>query len=70
MVDFLEGGCVLGICTEKHPKTGAICTKLSDHVDDLDARVRQHFAFGNLKWPTLHELDPNEGWNDTVLHRM
>jgi hypothetical protein len=54
------------ICGSPHPKTGALCIKEEGHINDQDARVQQHLAAGNLKWPTLHELDPNEGFNDYV----
>lgn len=58
------------LCTEVHH--GYPCEKPLGHSDKSnDAATRQHIANeGRLKWPTLHELDPNEGYNDYVTHRV
>jgi hypothetical protein len=57
-------------CTEKHPRSGDVCELDKDHVQHSDPRVKQHRASNGVKWPSLHELDPHEGYNDVVLHRM
>jgi hypothetical protein len=58
------------LCTAPHPKTGTACTKEEGHVNSSDAQERQHAGPNGLRWPTLHELDPHEGYNDYVTHRM
>jgi len=58
------------VCMAPHPTTGAPCTKKDGHTSNPDAREKQHTAANGLKWPTLHELDPHEGYNDYVTHRM
>ena len=58
------------ICAEKHPKTGDTCNLPETHTLSPDARVQQHCVVNGYKWPYLHTLDPDEGWNDFVLHRM
>jgi len=58
------------VCMAPHPKSGSLCIKEEDHVNSSDPRIQQHVAADGLKWPTLHELDPKEGWNDSVLYRM
>jgi len=59
------------ICNAKHPKTDAVCTKNPEHVKSTDPLVQQHFAgAAGLKWPLLNEIDPGEGYNDYVTHRM
>src|SRR5271157_1126546 len=57
-------------CEATHPTTGNVCNRDKDHVQHADPQVKQHVASNGVKWPTLHELDPHEGYNDTVLHRM
>jgi hypothetical protein len=59
-------------CMEQHPRTGEGCVKQDDHnIPEKDAPTRQHItADGRLKWPTLHELDPAEGYNVAVPYRM
>jgi hypothetical protein len=61
---------MMAACDARHPRTGDSCTKALDHVFSRDPQVKQHVALNGVKWPTLHELDPNEGYNDAVLHRM
>jgi len=58
------------ICGAVHPTSGSVCTREDDHTANSDPRVQQHLASNGVKWPTLHELDPHEGYNDAVLHRM
>jgi hypothetical protein len=58
------------LCAEKHPKTNDTCTLPETHTLSSDAREKQHRSINGLKWPTLHELNPNEGFNDFVLYRM
>lgn len=57
-------------CTATHPTTGEPCIKYADHVENSDATERQHLTEGNRKWPTLHELDPAEGFNPPMPHRI
>jgi hypothetical protein len=58
------------ICAEKHPNTGDTCSLPHTHTLSSDAPVKQHRAANGVKWPTLHELDPAEGWNDVVTFRL
>jgi hypothetical protein len=57
-------------CAETHPVTGDACSLDVAHVQHSDARVKQHLAKNGSKWPTLHELDPHEGYNDYVTFRL
>ena len=57
-------------CTEIHPTTGAACAREAEHVNSPDPQVRQHVADNGVKWPTLHELDPAEGYNVAVPYRQ
>jgi hypothetical protein len=61
---------VMTICGAVHEASGSVCTREENHTADSDPRVQQHLASNGVKWPTLHELDPHEGYNDAVLHRM
>jgi len=58
------------VCKAIHPTLGASCTRDKDHVQHGDPQVKQHVASNGVKWPTLHELCPEEGYNTSVLHRM
>lgn len=53
-------------CTQTHPVTGDACTRESDHVQSPDPKEKQHHAVNGVRWPTLHELAPHEGYNDFV----
>jgi hypothetical protein len=53
-------------CAETHPTTGDVCKLDAVHSQHSDAQVKQHQTATGLKWPTLHELDPHEGYNDYV----
>jgi len=57
-------------CTETHPTTGDVCSLDAAHVQDSDARVKQHLASNGVKWPLLSQIDPAEGWNDHVTFRV
>ncbi len=57
-------------CTEAHPTTGDVCKLDVAHVQHSDALVKQHKSANGMKWPTLHELDPHEGYNDYVTFRL
>jgi hypothetical protein len=50
-------------CSETHPTTGDVCSLDRIHVQNSDPKVKQHVAANGIKWPTLHELDPKEGFN-------
>lgn len=58
------------VCLSNHPTTGDACKLDMDHVHDGDPRVKQHVASNGVKWPTLHEIDPHEGWNGPVPFRL
>jgi hypothetical protein len=57
-------------CSETHPASGDVCSLDTAHVQHSDARVKQHVAKNGAKWPSLHELDPHEGYNDYVTFRL
>lgn len=57
-------------CTEAHPTTGDVCKLDTAHVQHSDARVKQHIAINGVKWPSLHELDPAEGYNGAQPFRL
>lgn len=58
-------------CTETHPQTGEICSLKSIHSNLAnDAVTRQHVTELGHKWPSLHTLDPTEGWNGPQPHRI
>jgi hypothetical protein len=40
------------------------------HQFSPNALIKQHVAANGVKWPSLHELDPNEGWNEILPHKM
>jgi hypothetical protein len=61
---------VIVICAEKHPKTGDTCDLPQTHTASTDPQVKQHRAPNGVKWPSLHELDPAEGYNTYVTHRI
>lgn len=57
-------------CGATNPSNGSGCTLPDEHNLANDARVRQHVTDTGYKWPSLHELDPNEGWNGPLPHRL
>lgn len=58
-------------CTATHPRTGDQCTKgISHDAETNDPHTRQHEAVNGVKWPTLHQLDPGEGWNGPMPYRI
>jgi hypothetical protein len=57
-------------CTAVHPVTGDVCSKSSVHFFSHNPQVKQHIASNGVKWPSLHELDPAEGYNDFVLYKQ
>jgi hypothetical protein len=61
-----ETDTLLAVCTHVHPTTGDVCALNPNHVQDLDPRVQQHVSERGVKWPSLHELAPEEGYNDYV----
>lgn len=73
MKSFLDGGCILDggsrlgdrTCPEVHPRTGDTCVLQDSHNNPNNpAPVRQHMrADGDLKWPDIRVLNPDEGFN-------
>ncbi len=57
-------------CSETHPSLGVACSRDTAHVQHEDAQVKQHVAANGVKWPSLHELNPHEGYNDFVTFRL
>lgn len=57
-------------CLAVHPQTGDECTLPDKHNVANDAQVKQHVTAGGYKWPDLHILDPNEGFNGRQPHRL
>lgn len=49
---------------------GVTCVKPSSHASSHNPQEKQHVASNGVKWPSLAELDPNEGFNVFVTHRM
>jgi len=58
------------VCGVVHPSLGEFCVRDKDHIQHADPQVKQHVASNGVKWPSLHELCPEEGYNTSVLHRM
>lgn len=57
------------LCNATHPNTGDYCSKPGEHAQSKDPREQQHETPTGLKWPSLHSLDPTEGWNGPVPYR-
>lgn len=57
------------LCNATHPTTGDACSKPGTHAQATDPREQQHATANGLKWPSLHALDPSEGWNGPVPYR-
>jgi len=57
-------------CQEKHPQSGDVCSREAAHAQSSDPLVQQHITANGLKWPSLRELAPNEGYNEFVTFRM
>lgn len=56
-------------CDVRHPRTDEMCSKFPGHTADIDPSVQQHEAVSGVKWPTLHELNPSEGFNAPQAYR-
>lgn len=57
-------------CKEAHPKTGDTCLYDAVHAQHPDPLVKQHQAPNGIKWPSLQELDPKEGYTGPFPYRL